>query len=221
MHQNYLILFSYFQQVLNISFLICIELLKGGIKMNKKILFAGLAAIVLGATAGKAQVPSYVYTDDFSTDKVEQDSYNHSPLLEETPPDGSPAYLKLIDEEVNRRLGFFQGTPDPRAKLNYLMPLNEQHYIYNGTLEFDAIAHEGAIFPQLFIGITDDLDSAYNLYVISSSQHCEFPIPSGRNMHILFEGKGMAIDNLKVEMCYDDPIPDQKTTWGELKGQYR
>ena len=182
---------------------------------------AARVSMVLMVAVTSSWAQSYVYFDDFSTNQAEQDSYEHSAIKTELQAPGAPAYLMFTGAGAVRKLEFHEGVPDPRAYLNYLLPLGGQCPVLGGTVEFDASTIPGSLFQQLFIGITDDPNGSYGLYVVSGTQHCTFPMPAGNNMYVLFQGKGMAIDNLRITTNCESPVPVESASWGQIKGLYR
>ncbi len=189
----------------------------------------GLLALllVLGAVASGIQEAraDYVYFDDFSEDDAVNDSYWHSPFVEEVPPVHLEGLLAYIDGINERALGFYDGfEPNSEAYLSYSFPIEgASPGIEGGILRFEVpiawhrppqglliltVSYEGASG-----GFTDTMTNAGVFeYALTPSVPCE-------RVYVHFVAGGMALDDLSVTLCSTTPVDD--ATWSGIKALYR
>jgi len=153
---------------------------------------------------------TYEYFDDFATDKVETDSYDHSVLWPEGPsgPPGPYLYLSNSLSGAARELVFMGHTDEP-AHLNYHFGIDRgpesTARAVSGTIEFDVL------FPSKNDYYSFNVPRAYVAYSFSQDArnwsepssfevgHHSIVVSSKRaDIYVSFRGTEVGLDNLKV-----------------------
>ena len=184
-------------------------------------------ALVASAVAVSAQDAraDYTYFDDFSGDAAMNDSYWHSPFVEEVPPVHLEGLLAYVDGINERALGFYGGFEvNSEAYLGYAFPIaGSVPGIASGWLSFEVpIAWhrppEGLMFVTVAYegvggGFTETLTQAgvYEFEIM--------PLAPCERVYIHFVADGMALDDLSVTL--ESVTPTERETWGAIKALYR
>ncbi len=168
-------------------------------------LYCGLAAAIV------CTVPAfgdwvYSYQDDFSTDKLKNDSYSHSVVWPEMAFPPAEPYLTFTQFTKNPPSLIFRGYLGGPAHLNYCFPLEADSHPrrIKGTLEFD-------ILPQPYWSMPEPL--GYLSYSLSGDGHIwTIPTVLGEGHHriaigseqgtcyVAFRGTFGVLDNLEIHL---------------------
>lgn len=194
-------------------------------RLTMMLIAMGLLALSASATTSQALAGEheYVYIDDFTTDKVMTDSYDHSPIcygpcicfyggsldLWSPPPLYEPG------------LGFagcFE-TPGAPAYLRYQFPLLPiTGHIVSGSIEFDV---DNYIIPAflLFVRISYDGQNWENLDSLSEPGYYEYtfsPPDSCAQVFVEFEGSMLVLYSLSVRLN----MTDVEFICGDINGDW-
>lgn len=193
----------------------------------KRLRYVALALATLGLTMPARVVQGegcrYAYADDVATDKVESDSYEHSPVLAQ-PPIDLPAWLMYVTYGASvRGLGFFRSDePGNPATLKYRFPLGGSSGVTEGTLDFELLFPESGQPSIAYVSVSYDGTTTAYRYPVPAGVHVQTYItPPGivDKVYVTLESTYAVLDNLSV--CLDVTTPTRRLTWGEVKSRYR
>ena len=170
----------------------------------------GMTAVVAASLVlwgcGCTGTGEWQYSDGFSTDKAESDSYSHSAFVE-VPPDivGAGFLMYVTDALEDRSLGFHGGSwvNDIEAALKYEFPLQGSDLrVCGGTLEFDigplsdGCGNVGVAVS--YVGAAGGFSER-----IAECGHYEYLLQPERTadaVRIDFVGADVTLDNLQVSL---------------------
>ena len=170
----------------------------------------GIAALVAASLAlwgcGYTGADEWQYSDGFSTDKAESDSYSHSAFVE-VPPDilGAGFLMYVTDALEDRSLGFHGGSwvNDIEAALAYEFPLQGSDLrICGGALEFD-VGPLGDGCGNVGVAVSYAGAAGGFSERIAECGHYEYslqPEPAADAVRIDFVGADVTLDNLQVSL---------------------
>lgn len=194
-------------------------------RLRNKLL-TGLAALVLASGVAKAE--TYNYSDDFSTDKVREDSYSHSGILTELPQYGNSPFLVLN----YGRLTFYTGyTMYGDAVVYYKMPLRGET---DGILSFGLALDVFTAFSypnsgHLNVAVSENGTDWTELYENNNITNFDPPFTIRRNLinqmceneYLRIMGMNISLDKLDVLINSDDIVPNGISSWGQIKSLYK
>lgn len=161
------------------------------------LLLVTLTAAVAGADW------TYQYSDDFSSDKAENESYLHSMFWpDEVNPLARP-YLYYTTTTGSRGLAFAE-YKGQLAELGYNFPIGEPQArrMVKGTLQIDVSFAAGTFsWPgQLFYSVSTD-GAAWSPRAVLAAGRNEVQISSPEGMcYVLFSGNEVVVDNLRISL---------------------
>ena len=165
---------------------------------------------------------TYSYFDDFSTNKAEMDSYEHSPFVDTLPDIFLSGLLKYEQYWFDRVLGFHSGfMAGADAYLNYRFHVgNSEEMIISGRIELDVFSD---LFPgHINIFISDNGVTWTLVGSITQSGHYSYLVSlAGSTLYLSLSGGGVSIDNLYIELetqpvCEGDFEPDGDVDGSDL-----
>jgi hypothetical protein len=174
-----------------------------------KHLGTGLLLMALAAGTLKADW-TYGYSDDYSTNKAEFDSYRHSAFWsKDTVPLPDP-YLYYVETERERGLAFADHEGQ-LAELGYEFPISSAQPVrtIKGTVEIDVTFPSVADIAQdppgeLYYSTSQD-GTAWSAATALQEGHRYIPITSASGRcYILFTGTRVLIDNLRASLYSPD-----------------
>ncbi len=180
-----------------------------------------LACVGCFACTSWAPADTYEYSDDFSTDLVEVDSYSHSTIHDVMPEIWIEAFLIYDWVMLDRVLAFYGGfDPLIYALLRYRFPLGEvPHLITECDIEFTLVectmpfyvdvSADGASWSQV---AETGLPGVYSV-------HLDYRDPLDGWLYIRFRSEGTALTSFSVSMECTTPV--EQSTWGAVKALYR
>jgi hypothetical protein len=190
------------------------------------ILSASIVTVLLCVSSlSSVAQDQYHYFDDFSTNKADADSYDHSAMYEPPCPGfGFSGWLCYGDDSLgDRSLGFYGGfllEPDPH--LSYMFPLDvEALQITGGMIGFEIpeflnpdrqlrfyLSYDGTSWAVADTIMTPGI---YD-YPLSPPQSCG-------HVYIRFSGGSVLLDDLTVTLNYTTAT--DASAWGSIKALFR
>jgi len=194
--------------------------------------YSSIASLIVSSVAilsilavGVSAQNIYEYSDDFSDNKVETDSQDHSDILE-TPPDIIlSGYLMFENSPAeSRSLAFYRGfdVNSQEAYIDYSFPLGEQqNVILSGSLEFDLYnmpveGYEGYYF---IVDISYNNGSEGIYQILDSPGHYTYSLEPGGEctaVDVQLSGINVFLDNLHVTLDQGE-TDAEATSWGSIK----
>jgi len=148
---------------------------------------------------------TYIYFDDFTTEKVMTDSYQHSEIFYYQPPDIFLDGVLVLWPGYGPGLGFLQGfLVDAYAFLRYQFPLGAvMGYVDTGTV--GVYVYFDGPFPGQFldVGVSYDGQNWQTVGHITSSGHHEYslsPPDSCAQVFLDLRGDGLVLCTLSVHL---------------------
>jgi hypothetical protein len=168
--------------------------------------FGLYVVVTLCATRAVQADWTYPYSDDFSTDRAETDSYRHSAFWpRENVPLREP-YLSYLTIDKNQGIAFFDYLDRP-AELGYRFPTDgtTTERSVKGVLALDVSFPSTPQIDQYWPGRltyqTSPDGMGWSEPVELMAGHHEFPIFSASGVcYVLFSGTRVVIDNLTVSL---------------------
>lgn len=184
----------------------------------------GMGLLLIALAAGTLRADwTYAYSDNFSTNKAEFDSYRHSAFWsKDTVPLPDP-YLYYVETERERGLAFadHQGQ---LAELGYEFPISSAQPVrtIKGTVEIDvtfpSVADIAQDPPGELYYSTSQNGTAWSAATALQAGHQYIPITSGSGRcYILFTGTRVLIDNLRASLYSPDVTIRVEGTFGTIQ----
>ncbi len=143
------------------------------------------------------------YKDNFETNKAREESYAHSPFLDDLPDINLEGALFYQNTESGRKLAFRHGfLVDSPATLTYKL-FDNTPKILSGNIEF--ILEGNGALDVLSSSDKNSWTLLANEFAYTSSQHINIPLNCGNNFqYVQFNGYGSptTIDDLAISVDY-------------------
>jgi hypothetical protein len=182
-------------------------------RLRMRTCAVALASLMVAA-GGAGGAGLYEYRDDFSTNKVEVDSYFHSAILDEVPPYVMSGVLVYYDRECHdRNLAFIRGY-DPgfpfMAHLAYCFPLDgPQGVITDCQVGFTVCPSSiwGGGFGDLALRWSTDGEEWTVVDTVDKpgDYHFQLAVPDTcQQIYVRFDGEWVLFDDLNVSLSIND-----------------
>lgn len=182
--------------------------------MERGIKVAAVSAMIVLALAlapidAKADIITWQYEDDFSTNKAESDSYDHTPFY----PIESFHPLPALCYDNDLEMLAFEGDNQVPAFLAYAFPLdNILTQVDSGTFELDVLFSDASPYlTYLSYQLSEDgIDWAEAVALVEGHNQFSLLPSDNPSTYIKLYGNDVSIDNLSVTVEGPE-IPEPST----------
>jgi hypothetical protein len=194
----------------------------------KQELLASIAVLALGmGLPTRLNAAEYVYTDDFSTMKVANDSYQHDTLCDGPPQVITERFIVRYNEALYFYTTYWNGAP---PELAYQFPL----YFATNGIEDGVVSLSARTSLWCPVGESDRLEvmtstdgqqwtSRYDLIDDFGGPHLisiDITDMAASSIYVKIRGFNMIIDDLYVRIHFDQLVGLHPADWGQVKQLY-
>jgi hypothetical protein len=180
-----------------------------------------IAGALMLACTQPALAETYEYSDHFTTDVAEVDSYSHSPICDEMPEIWIAPFLIYQWEASDRVLAFYGGfDPGLPARLRYRFPLGSVPYVISACDIQFTLTDCAAPFS---VDVSSDGVSWSRVHEAAlpgiHAVHLDYPDPLDGWLYVCFASEHAALTSFAITMSCTTPV--EESTWGALKALYK